>query len=201
MGAPAIKRTAGLLCNGTSLTKGYLSGFWAEKLVAAMDARGLIRPVRMTNVGKGSQTSAYLVSQLADTISHRPTHILTELNTINDAAPGLFSGGLVGHTNNSRTYIEGLLAALPDVDITIQTMSPGPGRPDLAAMYQIDRDLAAEYDLRLLDNYPRYPVPLTAGMTVGGDQLHLTEATSDEYLLPYVATFLTPILNAWNGGL
>lgn len=200
MSTQPIKATALLMLNGTSLTNGYLSGFWDRRLLGAMYGAGLTRPVRIINVGKGSQTSDYLVSQLSDTVRHRPTHLLTELNSINDAS-SLYSGGLVGHEANARTYIETLLTNNPQLIITIQTMSPGPSRPNLADYYQKDLDLAVEYGLRSINNYPRWPDPLTAAMTNNGDTLHPNEAATDQYLLPYVVADQVPLLNAWNGGL
>lgn len=201
MTSSPIKRTALVELNGTSLTKGYLSGWWDVKLIAAMRALGLNRPCRIINVGKGSQTSDYLVSPTMGLIlADRPTHLVTELNSINDAS-SLFSGGVAGHNANVDTYLSGLLAGLPQLDITIMTMSPGPGRANLADYYQADRDKATQYGVRLLDNFPRWPNPLTAGMTNNGDTLHPNEVADDQYLLPYVAAHLVPILNAWNGGL
>jgi hypothetical protein len=201
MGAPAIKKTAFVVGIGSSLFKGYLSGYWVPKLIPAMRARGLIRPVQLVNLGKGSQTSDYIIAMIPEIISHNPTHILLETNAINDAAPSLFSGGIAGHTANMDTIITTLSGSLPGVVITLMTMSPGPGRPDLAAMYQVDRDKAVQYNIGIIDNYPNWPNPLPAAITNGGDTLHPLESATDVTLLPFVADAYVAVLNAWNGGL
>lgn len=189
-----VKRVALIVLYGTSLTTGRLSGQWDRKLEAALNAR-CNRRVKVYSHGKGSQTSDWAVANMEDQVLRfNPDIIYTEGFSINDAAPSLFPGGVAAHGAN----LDILIPAFVDSGAMtfVQTMSPGPGRPDLDTMYDMDLAKAAQYGATGVDTRLLWPEELTAAMTSGGDLLHPLEAETDPRTLFQAINTLTPVVNA-----
>lgn len=147
---------------GTSLTQGRLNVAWPDYLLAALAAQPeAVGQIIFYNQGKGSQNSDWGLANAGLIADYRPTHILTEGFSINDAA--LTDGvnpevTLPNHNANVTGMVAAWRAERADVDITIQTMSDvsaagAPGRPHLADYYAADVALAAGLGLDLIDNY------------------------------------------------
>ncbi len=193
-----------ILVGGTSLSTGKLCWAWASKLERRLNG-ACSRRVRIIDAGKGSQTSDWGVTQIDWWKNFHADAAILEFS-INDAATSLFAGSLAGHQTNMYSIIDGLRANNPNIDITIQTMSPvGPNgataRPDLAGFYQKDRDIATAKSCRLLDNNSAWPdyyvsktgaalpttqyyLPNDGTWTVSNDGLHPIESRVDDFLVP-----------------
>jgi hypothetical protein len=169
---PAVRKHFVLDLYGTSLTQGRLNADWPALLKRQLqqypEAKG---PIDIVNQGKGSTNSDWGLANIGLIANDRPTHVLMEGFSINDAAltdgvnPQVTTGN---HDVNVTAMVAALRAARADVDITIQTMNPvslaGQGlRPNLAAYYARDVALAGTLGLTLLDNYGG-----VAGGPVGG---------------------------------
>jgi hypothetical protein len=149
-----IPRPYTIACFGTSLTTGRLSGGWPTKLQNALSS-SVNRPIRVFDVGKGSQTSDWGVANIFNAGQHKPNAAIIEFS-INDAAPSLFTGGLSGHTTNMNAIIDGLRTYNPSIDITLASMSPlgldgATLRPDLASFYASDATIASNKGCRFLN--------------------------------------------------
>lgn len=191
---------------GSSLTTGRLASDWVPRLDAELkDQPEAIGPYSIINAGKGSQNSAWGVTQIDLICATKPTHILMEGFAINDCID-FGSGPAISradHITNITTMVTAFQARIPGIDITIQTMSPvsvagAPSRPQLAAYYADEVALAATLGVHSLDNYTRWTTGLAADLgSPGGalpdwlsntyDGLHpLYEAGVEVYLYPYV---------------
>lgn len=173
-----------LVCIGSSLTTGRLAGpdlSWVPLLARELpDAPEALGPVRVYNMGKGSQNSAWGVTQIDAVTALRPTHILMEGFAINDC---IDSGGgaaisRAAHIANITSMVTSWQAQIPGVDITIQTMSPvspsGAGvRPLLGTYYADEVATAAALGVRILDNYAAWPKPLDPTKTASASGLAL----------------------------
>lgn len=185
---------------GSSLTTGRLAADWVPRLDAELkDQVEAIGPYCVINAGKGSQNSAWGVTQIADIVARQPTHILMEGFAINDCVD--FGGGpaisRAGHTANITTMVTAFLAGIPGVDITIQTMSPvstagAAIRPQLATYYADEITTAAGLGVHSLDNYTRWAAGWPGGalpdwLCNNFDGLHPRFLNGvDTYLYPYV---------------
>lgn len=188
-----IKRLVLIVLYGTSLTTGRLSGQWDRKLEAALNAKCNKR-VKVYSHGKGSQTSDWAVANMEDQVLRfRPDIIYTEGFSINDAAASLFPGGEAAHAANLDILIPAFVA---EALTFVQTMSPGPGRPSLNAMYDVDLAKAAQYGATGVDTRALWPAELTPAMTYGGDTLHPLEAETDARTLINAINTLVPVVNA-----
>jgi hypothetical protein len=168
---PLIRRPFFLALYGTSLTQGRLNADWpaylARELQQYPEAKG---PIVTYNQGRGSQNSDWGLANIGLIADQRPTHVLMEGFSINDAAVtgGVPAVSIANHDANVTAMVAALRAARADVDITIQTMNPVSAegaaiRPNLAAYYARDVALAGTLGLTLLDNYGGAP-----GGPVGG---------------------------------
>jgi hypothetical protein len=183
---------------GSSLTTGRLAADWVPRLQAELlDQPEAIGPYHIINAGKGSQNSAWGVTQIDLVCAYKPTHILMEGFAINDCID--FGGGpaisQAGHIANINTMVAAFQAQIPGVDITIQTMNPvstaGAGiRPNLAAYYADEIIRAAALGVHSLDNYTRWVAGLGSlpdWLSNEFDGLHpLYTGAVDTYLYPYV---------------
>jgi hypothetical protein len=199
-----------LMC-GTSLTTGRLSCNISHKLEMRLNAV-CKRRVRVISAGKGSQTSEWGVTQIPWWCNFNADAATIEF-AINDAAPALFTGGIPQHRTNMFAIIDGLRARNPAIDLTVQTMSPvgidgASQRPDLAGLYQSDRDIAAEKSCRILDHNAawlqaipgqptsQYAFPHDGTWTQGNDGLHPLDARVDTIPLPALVSHFRPIIDA-----
>lgn len=199
-----IRRPLVLVCLGTSLTTGRLSADWVPTLLREIqdqpEARG---PIRIYNLGKGSQNSDWLLSQAQSISDLKPTHILTEGGAINDCVD-FGSGPAVTraqHISNIQAMVGNWLTNIPNVDITLQTMSSiatviTPTRPALADYYADEVATATTLGIRVMNNYAGWPKPLNQALTVIdpatglGDGLHpVWTGAVDTYLYPNVVAY------------
>jgi hypothetical protein len=153
---------------GSSLTTGRLSADWVPRLTRELQAYPEAKgPIDIYNKGKGSQNSAWGVTQIPDLVALKPTHVLMEGFAINDCID-TGSGPAISraqHITNIQTMVAGLQAGIPGVDITIQTMNPvsaagSPTRPNLVDYYADEIATAAILGVRSIDNYASWPHPL-----------------------------------------
>lgn len=220
---PAVRKPFVLGLYGTSLTQGRLNAGWTSWLTAELqqypEAKG---PILIFNQGSGSKNSDWGLANIALVADQRPSHVLTEGFSINDAA--LTDGvnpqvTIANHNVNVTGMVAALRAARADVDITIQTMNDvnaaGAGlRPNLAGYYTRDQVLAGTLGLGLINNYYGQ-----AGGPVGGwpkpgpdvlyqldpgtglpDGLHPTPEALKVYLYPNVITWARAKMAAyWPG--
>lgn len=197
---------------GTSLTSnGRLSADWPQHLQRDLQqAPEAFGPITVIDWGKGSTASDWAVANAFQLATLRPSHILTEGFSINDAVDA-GSGPAVSiadHDANVTNFVGQFRAARADVDITIQTMNPvsaaGAGlRPNLAAYYARDVVLAGTLGLGLIDNYNGqaggpaggWPKPLPDDMSQNDpntgtpDGLHPNAAAIAIYLYPNLITW------------
>lgn len=183
---------------GTSLTSGRLAADWVPTLNREIrEFPEAVGPVVILNLGKGSQNSAWGVTQAPLLTALKPTHILFEGFAINDcidlgAGPAITRAQ---HILNIQTMVAGWRAGIPAVDLTIQTMSSisaanAAQRPNLADYYADEIATGATLGMRTLDNYANWPKPLNPALTDSGDGLHPIWAGA-------VDTYLYPAIKAW----
>lgn len=173
-----IRPTMVLMLLGTSLTSGRLCtppNPWTLRLETAMRAHAnCVGPLEIINIGQGSQTSAFGVTQSALFAPQRPTHVLYEDFGINDCAIGPVS--LPQAALNNQEIIDNFLALNPDVVMAHQTMSPAAAddvnRTNLADYYDQGTSIATANGITTIDNYATWPKPLNPALTVDGDKLH-----------------------------
>ncbi|WP_193210439.1 FAD-dependent oxidoreductase [Luteolibacter marinus] len=151
---------------GTSLTAG---GAWVGQMNAWLSAKypGLLTVI---NSGLSGKNSAEGVAQLdAKVLAHDPDAVFIEF-AMNDAfrySDGTPSLSVAEARANLLVMIDAIQAQNPEVEIILQTMntvwnSPSGSnqsatlRPELAAYYQMYREVAAERALRLVDNHPNW---------------------------------------------
>ena len=187
-----------LVVIGSSLTTGRLSADWVPRLVQELpNAPEALGDIQIYNMGKGSQTSAYLLAQMPQIIGYQPTHVLFETNSINDCID--FGGGpaisRAAHATNIQTFVAGLQAGIPGVHITMQTMSTigtaiTATRPTYADYVADDVALASILSIELLDSYARWAAgvgSLPDFLCNNFDSLHpLAASAVDVYHYPYV---------------
>ena len=173
---------------GTSLTAYYdWPDLLAERLETSLD-----RPVRVSRVAKGGETSAWGLENIEDIVSQAPDIVLIEF-AINDAdLRHLIS--LKASIENHKRLIARLRRADPSIAIILVTMSPAYGlkrglRPRLAAYYDAYRQIAQDTDTGLIDLYPRW-LAYDARRQAIPDGVHPTEAASSRLIVPTVASYL-----------
>jgi hypothetical protein len=177
MGAD-IRSPMVLMLLGSSLTTGRLCtppNSWDISLREAMRAHANCKgPLRVVNIGQGSQTSAFGLSQSQKYAALRPSHLLTEDFGINDCAIGPVS--LPQAAANLNGIYDNFQAARPNIVIAHQTMSPASAgdanRVNLAAYYAQGTAISTARGIPTVDNYATWPKPLDPVLTVDGDGLH-----------------------------
>lgn len=166
-----VSPTLSLLLLGSSLTTGRLAGpdsSWVPTLLHDLpnqpEAKG---PIKIINAGKGSQTSAWGITQTPILSTYRATHVLMEGFAINDCVD--FGAGPVidraTHNANLIQMITDFRSGNAGIDITVQSMSPVSAagaavRPQLATYYADEIATAAAQSAGHLDNYAAWPHPL-----------------------------------------
>lgn len=171
---------------GDSLMTGRLSGdhdWQIERIIAGRAAF----PFVLISAGKGSQTSAWGVTQIPYWSGLRPDVFVLSL-AMNDAVSPPAGGlglSLAEHEANYLAIIAGMRANNPDVRIIIATMSPvsaavAAGRPALLDYYQKDRDIAAAQNCELADLFADWVAlagtvnpPQTSEWFLNADGLHM----------------------------
>lgn len=170
-----VRKPFTLALLGTSLTTGRLSADWAPRLNRELPAQPEgVGPIRVYNLGKGSQNSAWGLSQAPLLTGLKPTHILFEGFAINDCID--FGGGpavtRAAHIQNIKDMIDAWQAGIPGVDLTLQTMSTIAAaitgtRPNYADYVADEIATAALKGIRCLNNYAGWPNPLDPMLTDG----------------------------------
>jgi len=177
---------------GTSLTAYY---DWPDLLADRLET-SLDRPVRVSRVAKGGETSGWGLQNIGDIVSQAPDIVLIEF-AINDA--DLRRRISLGTSiENHRRLIAGLRRADPSVAIVLVTMSPAYGlrralRPRLAGYYDAYRQIAQDTDTGLIDLYPRWLADDARRQAIP-DGVHPTEAASSNLIVPTVASYLEDML-------
>lgn len=171
----AVLRPITFAFQGSSLTTGRLSAGWVPRLTHDLQCYPeAVGPIRVYDMGKGSQNSAWGVTNAPELSKLKPTHVITEGFGINDAID--FGGGPAitrpQHIINIQTMVAEWVANIPGVDITIQTMSPVSAagaaiRPALADYYADEIATGTTLGIRTLDNYAAWPHPLPDGVSYG----------------------------------
>lgn len=168
-----VRKPFVLAITGTSLGTGYLAADWVPKL--ACELRGYpeaIGPVRILNMGHGGWTSADILNNAPNLSALQPTHILFEGGGINSSA---VSGGVPAvtrsqHILNIQAMVAQWRAAIPGVDLTLQTMSPVSAvgtalRPNLSDYYADELATATTLGLRTINNFAGWPNPIARNLT------------------------------------
>ena len=136
----------------------WLKGLYGEK-------------VTVFNGGMAGKASNSGVAKLDEqVVAHHPDTVILEFS-VNDANTGYATTvpdyGITQEKSraNLNAMIDRIVAANPQAEIILQTMNPvtdvgghnyGTLRPDLAAYYQIYRDVAAERGFLLVDHYANW---------------------------------------------
>jgi acyl-CoA thioesterase I len=117
-----------------------------------------------SSVGPGGNPALSGLGKLPAVLAHKPDVVFIEFATNDAYLPYKIS--LEDSKKNLNTIIDALLAANPDVEIIIQTMSackdqPGSGRhasdrPRLADYFAGYREVTEARGLRLVDHYPNW---------------------------------------------
>lgn len=146
------------------------------------------------NMGKGSQTSDWLLTNAPEITKLKPTHILFEGMGINDCAIGPVS--LVKAAQNFNACVAEWQGNIPGVDLTHQTMSPAAvadaNRVNLQTYYTQELARAAALGIASLNHTPAWPA-IDASNTDGapsGDSLH-------PLWTAVFATYSYPSILAW----
>ncbi|WP_052573348.1 FAD-dependent oxidoreductase [Haloferula sp. BvORR071] len=151
---------------GTSLTA---SGAWVGQMSSWLGAKypGLLTVI---NSGLSGKNSAEGVAQLSTKVlAHHPDTVFIEF-AMNDAflySDGTPSLSVSEARANLNTMIDAIKAQNPAAEIILQTMntvwnSPSGSnasaslRPNLAAYYQMYREVAAQRNLLLIDHHPNW---------------------------------------------
>lgn len=197
----ALKRLYSIVLGGTSLTNGRLATSWDIDLQRALE-QAVDRPVRIINLGKGSQSStSWGVPTLATSIGHKPDLWLTEGYAINDCAMGVTRAQ---HNANLDTMISGMKAGSPNTRICLQTMSPASSgdalRGNLANYYADEVAKAVQWGVDCLQHHVDWPTPLPPALTqidpTTGlpDGLHPNKAANRQYFFPKTVAYLIPLI-------
>jgi lysophospholipase L1-like esterase len=151
----AAGKTQTIVTYGTSLTE---QGGWVNQLRAALDKAypGLATVI---NSGRSGQWSQWGVSNLEErVIAKKPDVVFLEF-AVNDAVARF--GCTVGLARtNLENMVGRILKANPDCEIVLMTMTPADKYPqghfshreNIAAYYQMYRDVAKSRTLLLVDN-------------------------------------------------
>ena len=158
--------TRKIVVYGTSLTAG---GAWVGQMNTWLSAK-YPGKITLINSGLSGKNSATGLSQLSTKVlAHNPDIVFIEF-AVNDAF--LYSDGtpqlsVAQAQANLVAMIDAIQAQNPEVEIILQTMnsvwnSPSGSnqsatlRPNLAAYYQMYRDVATARDLMLIDHHPNW---------------------------------------------
>lgn len=169
---------------GTSLTAApqIWPGRLEQQLNHCMD-----RPVTVQRIAGPGMGSAWALEQLDRVIDSAPDLILLEFSiNDSDARDGI---SLRHSRRNHRQLIAQLQKALPQAQILLMTMSPAQGlrglvRPRLRAYYALYAELAAEFDLGLVDLHARWRALPRAARGLETDGLHPSPDVASGLIVP-----------------
>jgi lysophospholipase L1-like esterase len=185
---------------GTSLSTATY-GNWPALLEAWLKSEAL-DPAKVTVAnlavsGSNSQTGG--INKLADIKGQNPDTVFMEFS-MNDAYTPYAISQAQSETNHNF-IINDLLAFNPDMEIIVQTMNnPEAGhltiRPDIAAYYQVARNVATAQGLLLIDHYPNwldlYNTAPATWSTYVPDNIHPISTGYDNILMPELQQALEP---------
>ena len=117
-----------------------------------------------TAVGPAGNQKLSGLGKLSDVLARKPDVIFIEFGTNDAYVP--YKTSLAESKRNLNKIIDAIQAADPKTEIVLQTMNsckdkPGVGlhatnRPQIAAYFQLYRDVARERNLLLVDHYPNW---------------------------------------------
>lgn len=140
---------------GTSLTK---VSAWPDQLREVLEQK-YPGQVELINSGQGGSTSVFGRENFDKRVlSKKPDAMFIEFAINDSVAPRMT---VAQSRENLEHMIDRLLAAQPKCQIILMTMNPavdihGLRRPNLAAYYQMYRDVAKEREFLLIDHYPNW---------------------------------------------
>jgi acyl-CoA thioesterase I len=156
---------------GTSLTGGTWR--WPDVMMSDWLNKDFPGQVKFYNEGVGASSTAVGpagnkrlsgLGKLPSVIAHNPDVVFIEFGTNDAYLPYKTSVGQA--KKNLTTIVDGILAANPNAEVILMTMNscrdkPGNdsaagARPELAAYFQIYRDVAKQRNLLLVDAYPAW---------------------------------------------
>ena len=185
---------------GTSLTA---NGTWPGSLQSWLSAEspgpGTVTVVNRAVSGKASDHG--LATQTPLALTDNPDAVFIEFS-MNDAATTL-NITLQQAEDNLNAMIDAFKAQNPNVIVILQTMNnvaadtaPLSPRPDLAAYYQIYRDVAAARGAILIDHYPNWLDLFTNNLATWNsymtDPVHPNALGQDTVLVPELKEVLGP---------
>ena len=197
----ALKRIYTIVLGGTSLTNGRYSTSWDRDLQKALE-QVVNRPVRIINLGKGSQTStSWGVPIIPQVVAQQPDLFLTELYAINNCAMGVTRAQA---NANSDLIIGGVQTGSPRTKICVQTMSSATSddtlRTTLSQYYGDEVAKAQQWGVDCLNHFLDWPNPLPAGdvlldpLTGLPLEPHPNVASVRQYFFPKTLAYITPLI-------
>jgi lysophospholipase L1-like esterase len=141
---------------GTSLTK---VGAWSDQLRAVLE-QNYPGQVTLINSAQGGSNSVWGRKSFDEkVIQKHPDTVFIEF-AINDSVASR-KVSISDARENLEDMIDRLLKSNPNCEIILMTMNPavahhGTRRPDVAAYYQMYRDVAKERGFQLIDHYPHW---------------------------------------------
>jgi hypothetical protein len=164
----SVRPTFSLACTGDSTITGRLSSDIVPRLAHDLPLQPeAVGPILIHNMGMGSQTSVWGVTNAPLISARKPTHIISggfELNGCVD-----FGGGPAVTRSNNILNIQAMVAEwqanIPGVDITLQTMNSVSAavaaiRPNLTDYCADTIATGTTLGVRTLDHYAAWPKPL-----------------------------------------
>lgn len=144
---------------GTSLTE---KGSWVNDFESHIKSKyGALATV--SNCGGSGQWSKWGVENLEERVIQRnPDTVFIEFS-INDCV-ARFDCSVALAQANLEQMLDRILKSNPECELILMTMTPGDGypqghksyRPNVAAYYDMYRDVAGERSLMLIDHYPNW---------------------------------------------
>ena len=145
-----------IVAYGTSLTK---VGAWSDQLRAVLE-QNYPGQVTLINSAQGGSNSVWGRQSFDEKVIRKhPDTVFIEF-AINDSVDSR-KVSISDARENLEDMIDRLLKSNPNCEIILMTMNPavahhGTRRPDLAAYYQMVRDVAKERGFQLIDHYPHW---------------------------------------------
>ena len=144
---------------GTSLTA---AGAWVKQMTAALDQKFPEQTTVINSGGSGKWSDWGVANLQKRVIEKKPDTVFIEFS-MNDSV-ARFNGSVPIAKKNLETMIDAILKANPPCEIILMTMTPGNAHPeghksyrkDIAAHYQMVRNVAQAKKLRLIDHYPNW---------------------------------------------
>lgn len=177
---------------GTSLSAS--PQVWPDRVAASLSECSK-RAVVVERVAAPGMGSAWALGQIGVVAAFDPDLVLIEF-AINDAdiLDGV-SPKLAAEQHGE--LLTGLKAAVPGAALVLMTMNPAQGlrgwvRPWLAHHYGRYRSLAEEFDVGLIDLYPRWLAMDRDKRGLAADGLHPDPEVAARFIAPLVMDFIGP---------